>query len=76
MLVPLRELIGALSIYQQVPQIEVAVGEESTVLVLRIMAPLSAGRREAAQGLRRPVGHRVVAAVEGAGYRPSLLSEG
>jgi 23S rRNA (uracil1939-C5)-methyltransferase len=42
MLVPLRELISALSIYQQMPQIEVAVGEESTVLVLRIMAPLSA----------------------------------
>jgi 23S rRNA (uracil1939-C5)-methyltransferase len=41
MLVPLRELIRALSIYQQVPQIEVAVGEESTVLVLRIMAPQS-----------------------------------
>lgn len=41
MLVPLRELIGSLSIYQQMPQIEVAVGEESTVLVLRIMAPLS-----------------------------------
>jgi 23S rRNA (uracil1939-C5)-methyltransferase len=29
MLVPLRELIGALSIYDQVPQIEVAVGEEA-----------------------------------------------
>jgi 23S rRNA (uracil1939-C5)-methyltransferase len=42
MLVPLRELVAALSIYQQMPQIEVAVGEESTVLVLRIMAPLSA----------------------------------
>jgi 23S rRNA (uracil1939-C5)-methyltransferase len=41
MLVPLRGLIGALSIYSQVPQIEVAVGEESTALVLRIMAPLS-----------------------------------
>jgi 23S rRNA (uracil1939-C5)-methyltransferase len=41
MLVPLRELIRALSIYQQVPQIELAIGEESTVLVLRIMAPLS-----------------------------------
>ena len=41
MLVPLRELIRALSIFEQVPQIEVAVGEESTVLVLRIMAPLS-----------------------------------
>jgi len=42
MLVPLRELVGSLSIYQQMPQIELAVGEESTVLVLRIMAPLSA----------------------------------
>jgi 23S rRNA (uracil1939-C5)-methyltransferase len=42
MLVPLRELVRALSIYQQVPQIELAIGEESTVLVLRIMAPLSA----------------------------------
>jgi 23S rRNA (uracil1939-C5)-methyltransferase len=41
LLVPLRELVGALSIYDQVPQIEVAVGEEVTALVLRIMAPLS-----------------------------------
>jgi 23S rRNA (uracil1939-C5)-methyltransferase len=40
MLVPLRALIRALSIYDQVPQIEVAVGEAATVLVLRIMAPL------------------------------------
>jgi 23S rRNA (uracil1939-C5)-methyltransferase len=41
MLVPLRGLIGALSIYDQLPQIEVAVGEETTALVLRIMAPLT-----------------------------------
>jgi 23S rRNA (uracil1939-C5)-methyltransferase len=41
LLVPLRELIGAMSLYNQVPQIEVAIGEESTVLVLRIMAPLT-----------------------------------
>ena len=41
MLVPLRELIGALSIFDQVPQIEVAVGEEVTAMVLRIMAPLT-----------------------------------
>ena len=41
MLVPLRALIGALSIYNQVPQIEVAVGEAVTALVLRIMAPLN-----------------------------------
>jgi 23S rRNA (uracil1939-C5)-methyltransferase len=42
LLVPLREMVRALSIYAQVPQIEVAVGEEVTALVLRIMAPLSA----------------------------------
>ncbi len=42
MLMPLRELIGALSIYDQLPQIEVAIGEGLTVLVLRIMAPLTA----------------------------------
>jgi 23S rRNA (uracil1939-C5)-methyltransferase len=41
MLVPLRELIGALSIFDQLPQIEIAVGEATTALVLRIMAPLS-----------------------------------
>jgi 23S rRNA (uracil1939-C5)-methyltransferase len=42
MLLPLRALIGALSIYDQMPQIEVAVGEEVTAMVLRIMAPLTA----------------------------------
>ena len=41
MLLPLRGLIGALSIFDQVPQIEVAIGEEVTALVLRIMAPLT-----------------------------------
>jgi 23S rRNA (uracil1939-C5)-methyltransferase len=42
LLVPLRELVGGLSIYNQMPQIEVAVGEDLTALVLRIMAPLTA----------------------------------
>ncbi|MES2016426.1 MAG: 23S rRNA (uracil(1939)-C(5))-methyltransferase RlmD [Pseudomonadota bacterium] len=42
MLMPLRALVGALSIFDQVPQIEVAIGEETTALVLRIMAPLTA----------------------------------
>ncbi len=45
MLVPLRELIGSLSIFRQVPQIEVAVGNGAsglvTALLLRIMAPLT-----------------------------------
>jgi 23S rRNA (uracil1939-C5)-methyltransferase len=42
MLVPLRELVAGLSIYNQMPQIEVAVGEDVTALVLRNMAPLTA----------------------------------
>src|SRR5476649_700552 len=42
MLLPLRALLASLSIYDKVPQIELAVGEDVTALVLRIMAPLSA----------------------------------
>jgi 23S rRNA (uracil1939-C5)-methyltransferase len=46
LLVPLRELIGSLSIIDKLPQIELAVGEGKagliTAMVLRIMAPLSA----------------------------------
>ena len=46
MLVPLRELIGSLSIFRQIPQIEVAIGNDRsglvTALLLRIMAPLTA----------------------------------
>jgi 23S rRNA (uracil1939-C5)-methyltransferase len=42
MLLPLRALIGSLSIFEQMPQIELAVGEETTAMVLRIMAPLTA----------------------------------
>ncbi|GAB3448956.1 23S rRNA (uracil(1939)-C(5))-methyltransferase RlmD [Massilia solisilvae] len=41
LLVPLRALVRALSIYTQMPQIEVAVGEETTALVMRNMAPLT-----------------------------------
>jgi 23S rRNA (uracil1939-C5)-methyltransferase len=46
MLVPLRHLIASLSIMEKIPQIELAVGDgedgKTTVLVLRILAPLSA----------------------------------
>jgi 23S rRNA (uracil1939-C5)-methyltransferase len=37
LLLPLRGLIGGLSIHDRVPQIEVAVGEAATVLVLRVL---------------------------------------
>jgi 23S rRNA (uracil1939-C5)-methyltransferase len=45
MLVPLRQLIQSLSIYDKVPQIELSIGEGQermiTAMVLRIMAPLT-----------------------------------
>ena len=39
LLVPLRELIGALSIRDRVPQLELAIGEGIDVLVLRALQP-------------------------------------
>lgn len=40
---PLRQLAGALSISERMPQVEVAIGDEVAVLVFRILAPLTAG---------------------------------
>jgi len=45
LLVPLRELVSGLSIRDRLPQIEVAVARQVTVLVLRILAPLGEGDR-------------------------------
>ncbi len=42
LLLPLRELVTSLSISKALPQIEVAVGESLTALVLRILEPLTA----------------------------------
>lgn len=41
LLEPLRGLVGALSIASRLPQIEVAVGDAVTALVLRILEPLT-----------------------------------
>jgi len=46
MLVPLRRLVESLTIFEQMPQIELAVGEDVTALVLRIMAPLTVDDQE------------------------------
>ena len=43
LLVPLRELIGAMQQRERLPQVEVAVGGEVTALVLRHLEPLVAG---------------------------------
>ena len=42
LLLPLRELVQGLSVNNALPQIEVAVGEVITALVLRILKPLTA----------------------------------
>ena len=41
LLVPLHELLAALSVRASMPQIELAVGEKMTALVLRILEPLN-----------------------------------
>jgi len=41
LLQPLRDLLGALSIRQRVPQIELAIGEDADVLVFRVLQPAS-----------------------------------
>jgi 23S rRNA (uracil1939-C5)-methyltransferase len=41
LLLPMRELFAALSVAGRLPQVEVAVGEACTALVLRILQPLS-----------------------------------
>ena len=43
MLVPLRELIGAMDAKETLPQIELACGDDVTAMVLRHMEPLSQG---------------------------------
>jgi len=42
---PMRELIGALSLRDRLPQVEVAVGEDAVVLVFRHLLPLKDGDR-------------------------------
>jgi 23S rRNA (uracil1939-C5)-methyltransferase len=41
LIIPLRELIGSLSLRERLPQVEVSLGEDVDVLVLRIMEPLN-----------------------------------
>jgi 23S rRNA (uracil1939-C5)-methyltransferase len=42
MLRPLRDLVGQLSIFDRLPQIELAIGDGVTALVLRVLEPMNA----------------------------------
>ncbi|MCC7152480.1 MAG: 23S rRNA (uracil(1939)-C(5))-methyltransferase RlmD [Rubrivivax sp.] len=53
LLVPLRELIGTLAQRDRVPQIEVAVGDAVTALVLRHLQPLAATDAERLRAFAR-----------------------
>ncbi len=59
LLTPLATLIGALSIRERVPQIEVAIAD-LTVLVMRVLAPPSAADRELLAAFERERGCRIV----------------
>jgi 23S rRNA (uracil1939-C5)-methyltransferase len=56
---PLAALIGTLEIRQQVPQIEVAVADNVTALVLRVLAPPSAADRERLRAFAARTGARL-----------------
>ena len=67
MLVPMRELVAAMDQRDRLPQIEVAVGDSVTALVLRHLEPLTDADLGAPARLRRRAWRAMVAAAEGAG---------
>jgi 23S rRNA (uracil1939-C5)-methyltransferase len=46
LITPLREMLTSLSCRERIPQIEVAIGESVTVLVLRVLEPLPAADQD------------------------------
>ena len=57
LVMPLRELVGSLEARARIPQIEVAAGEDSAVLVIRHLDPLSAHDLDAIEAFA--LAHRV-----------------
>lgn len=78
LLLPLRELIGSLEQRDRLPQIELAVGDEATALVLRHLEPMSAadlgrlrefGRAHGVQWWLQPKGPETVTPLDPAEAR-------
>ncbi len=73
LLVPLSELVTALSIRNRVPQIEVAIADNAVALVVRVLEPLTDadrellrrfGREHSVQMFLQPGGYETVAPME------------
>ena len=76
LIVPMQDLLAKLSFRDSMPQVEVAVGEHTTVLVLRILQPIEPQdeplmREFLHQRLQRHAG-AVVAPAQGAGHRNAV----
>ncbi|MBV9619781.1 MAG: 23S rRNA (uracil(1939)-C(5))-methyltransferase RlmD [Gammaproteobacteria bacterium] len=67
LLAPLAELIGALSIREHVPQIEVAAGDNAIALTLRVLRPPSGEDRERLQGFAAAHGVQLLLQAGGPG---------
>jgi len=52
----LSALVRGLSIYEQIPQLEIAVGEETAAMVLRHLSEFTQGDREALAGYQQQTG--------------------
>jgi 23S rRNA (uracil1939-C5)-methyltransferase len=85
LIVPLSELVTALSIRNRVPQIEAAVGDNAVALVVRVLEPLTEadqellrrfGREHSVQMFLQPGGYETVApmARDSLGHEPSSPS--
>lgn len=70
---PLRELIGSLSINAAMPQIELAAGEDMTALVLRILEPLNDADETLLRAFADRYGVVFYLQPKGAGHRLSFL---
>ena len=66
LIVPLSDLVTALSIRNRVPQIEVAVADNAVALVVRVLEPLTCRRSRTAATIRRE--HSVQIFLQPGGY--------
>ncbi len=75
LLMPLRELIGSLSVHRDLPQIEVAIADDIIVLVLRLLTPASEEDKEKLRAFQKKYGVEFWCQPKGPDYIYPLDSE-